>query len=192
MNWKVFILVGIMCYFTLSVVFRGSAKHAVAGQLCRMGIKLDEQKIILEALHDTGHTLCDPFRGTPVITVWYRAVEGLWSKEEREVLGQLELLGSAHCAQKLGEITPGKFRLIPYRAVGIDCAMLLVFVADEVWIDQHNYGKMTIALSPTPLSDGGGYTALWGGERIGKTENVGADQNLSISDAIACGIDFPG
>ena len=181
-----------MCYFTLSVIFRGSAKHAVAGQLCRIGIKLGGQKITVDALCDTGHTLCDPCNGNPVITVWYRAVENLWSKDELEVLACLELHGSTQCALRLGELTPGRFRLIPYRAVGVDCAMLLAFAADEVWIDHQNYGTMTIALSPTPVSDGGGYTALWGGERIGKTENVGADQEGFISDTTACGADFTG
>ena len=192
LDWKVFILVGVICYFVLTVIFHGSAKHAVAGQLCRIGIKLGEQKIVLDALHDTGHTLCDPCNGNPVITIWHRSVENLWSKDEQEILGCLETQDSVQCAQRLGELSPGRFRLIPYRAVGVDCAMLLAFVADEVWIDHCNYGKMTIVLSPTPVSDGGGYTALWGGERMEKTENVGVDQEGFISDTTACGADFTG
>ena len=179
-----------------AVVARGMGTVCVSGceslQISGKSIKLGGQKITVDALCDTGHTLCDPCNGNPVITVWYRAVENLWSKDELEVLACLELQGSTQCALRLGELTPGRFRLIPYRAVGVDCAMLLAFAADEVWIDHQNYGTMTIALSPTPVSDGGGYTALWGGERIGKTENVGADQEGYISDTTACGADFTG
>ena len=189
LDWKVFILVSVICYFVLSVVFRGSAKHAVAGQLCRISITLGGKKITLDALYDTGHTLYDPCNGTSVVTVWYRAADPLWSKEERAILEHLETQESIRCAEKLGEVVPGRFRLIPYRAVGVSCAMLLAFQADEVWIDTKGYGKMTIALSPTPVSDGGGYTALWGGERNGKAEDVGTVKNLATSDIIAAGAD---
>lgn len=191
LNWKVFILVGAVCYFVLSVVFRGSAKHAVAGQLCRIGIALGGRKVMLDALHDTGNTLCDPCSGTPVVTVWYRALENLWSKEEGEVLRNLETQGSVECAEKLGRITPGRFRLIPYRAVGVSCAVLLAFAADEVWVDNRNHGRMMIALSPTPVSDGGGYAALWGGEGNGKTRNVAPDKKFASPDVAAGGIDPP-
>lgn len=189
LDWKVFILVSVACYFVLSVVFRGSAKHAVSGQLCRVSIRLGERKAILDALYDTGHTLYDPCNGTPVVTVWYKAVDALWSKEKRAILNQLETQGSIQCAEKLGETASGRFRLIPYRAVGVNCAMLLAFQADEVCIGNKSYGKMTIALSPTPVSDGGGYTALWGGERNGKAEDVGTVKNFTTSDLTAAGAD---
>ena len=189
LDWKVFTLVSVMCYFVLSVVFRGSAKHAVAGQLCRISITLGGKKITLDALYDTGHTLYDPCNGTSVVTVWYRAADPLWSKEERAIIGHLETQESIQCAEKLGQIAPGRFRLIPYRAVGVNCAILLAFQADEVWIGNKGHGKMTVALSPTPVSDGGGYTALWGGERNGKAEDVETVKNLATSDLTAVGAD---
>ena len=164
-NWKVFFLVGISCYFLLSMLFRRCAKHIVAGELCRVYVTLRDQKVKLSALYDTGNTLIDPYNGLPILTVWYRAVDALWSKEERTILDQLEVQGSVGCAEKLGEISSARFHLVPYRAVGIACAMLLTFQASDVYVDHKQYKRLTVALSPTPVSDGGGYTALWGGER---------------------------
>ena len=57
------------------------------------------------------------------------------------------------------------FRLLPYRAVGVSSGMLLCFTADNVRIGDTDYGPITVALSPTPVSDGGGYTALWGASK---------------------------
>ena len=31
-------------------------------------------------------------------------------------------------------------------------------------MDKRQLGPVTVALSPTPVSDGGGYAALWGGD----------------------------
>ena len=189
MNWKVFFLVGGSCYFLISVVFRGSAKHAVAGQLCRIGITLGNRQIMLDALCDTGNTLCDPYNGTPIVTVWHKAIEALWSKEEREIIDQLESRGSVWCAERLGETASCRFRLVPYRAVGVACAMLLTFQADEVCVDNVKHRRLTVALSPTPVSDGGGYTALWGGERKCKTEDVISSESFAASTVTAVGID---
>ena len=185
LDWKVFILASGMCYFFLSVVFRGSAKHAVSGQICRIRITIGDQTTLLDALYDTGNTLRDPCSGTPVVTVWYKALEALWGKEEQVIVDCLEIQGSVWCAEKLGEVAPGRFYLIPYRAVGVASAMLLAFRADEVCVDSKSYGSLTIALSPTSVSDGGGYTALWGGERTGIPANDPSVESIASSDLTA-------
>ena len=188
LDWKVFFIVTGLCYFLLSVVFRGSAKHAVAGEVYRIAITRGEQTALVDALYDTGHTLCDPYSGTSIVTVWYPALDALWSDEERAILDQLGTQGSVWCAELLGEIASGHFRFVPYRAVGVACAMLLTFPADEVCIDRMSHGKLTVALSPTPVSDGGGYTALWGGERNGTREDGTADKTLATSTTTAVGV----
>ena len=190
LNWKVFLLVGVICYIVLSIVFRGGAKHMVRGQICRVSISIGDKKTVLYALHDTGHTLCDPYDGTSVLTVWYQALDLFWTQEEKAVFDKLAIRGSVWCAEELGKISPGKFQLLPYRAVGIDCAMLLSVQADAVCIDGERYEKMTLALSPTSVSDGEGYTALWGGK--GK-ESLGDDvsnEDIIAPDFVATGIDL--
>ena len=39
LNWKVFFLVSVSCYILLSLVFRGGARHALAGELRRCELR---------------------------------------------------------------------------------------------------------------------------------------------------------
>ena len=54
------------------------------------------------------------------------------------------------------------WRLLPYRAVGVK-GVLLAFQAKQVTLARRVIPRMTVALSPTPVSDGGGYSGLLGG-----------------------------
>lgn len=56
----------------------------------------------------------------------------------------------------------GRWRLLPYRAVGVSHALLLAVRVDGARIGGEDYGPLLVALSPTPVSDGGGYSALIG------------------------------
>lgn len=160
LNWRVFFLAGGACFLILSVVFRGGARHAAAGQLCRCTLTRQGREAGLTALLDTGNTLTDGLSGAPVLTVHWEALEALWTPEEKEVLSRLESAGAARCLERLG---PG-FRLLPYQAVGVRGGLLLCFRADRAVMDGRQLGPVTVALSPTPVSDGGGYAALWGGD----------------------------
>ena len=55
-------------------------------------------------------------------------------------------------------------RLLPYQAVGVPCGLLLAVRVDEAAWGGQRRPRCLCALSPTPLSDGGGYHALVGGE----------------------------
>ena len=56
------------------------------------------------------------------------------------------------------------FRLLPYRAVGVECGMLLALRARQVRLNGRPQGGLLVALSPTPVDDGGTYQALIGGD----------------------------
>lgn len=159
LNWKVFSLAGGLCFVILSVVFRGGARHGAAGQLFPCEIVRQGRSASLTALLDTGSTLSDGLTGTPALTVHWAALDPLWTAEERAVLSRLEADGAVKCLERLG----GGFRLLPYQAVGVRCGMLLCFQPDRAAIDGRLLNPIVIALSPTPVSDGGGYAALWGG-----------------------------
>ena len=163
MNWKVFFLAGGICYFLLSVVFRGNASHAVSGQIYAGKLCRKEREASLNILIDTGHTLSDPLTGKPVITVWLDATKTIWSKEEWEVLSKLNTKGEMACCELLAKISPGEFRLIPYRAVGVSEGFLMCFSPDEIIINNQSLEKYAVALSFTPLSAGEGCNALWKG-----------------------------
>lgn len=160
LNWSVFFLAGGLCFLALTVVFRGGARHALAGQLCQGAVELRGKRTPVTVLLDTGHTLSDS--GQPVLTVYYAALDPLWTPREREVLSRLEADGAARCLEQLGD---ARFRLLPYQAVGVSGGLLLCFRAERVELDGRQLGALTVALSPTEVSDGGGYHALWGGER---------------------------
>ncbi len=160
LDWRIFFLAGGGCFLLLTVVFRGGARHTAAGQLRRCRICRRGREAELTALLDTGCTLTDGLSGAPVLTVHWAALEPLWTPEERSVLSRLEREGAARCLERLG----GGFRLLPYRAVGVRSGLLLCFKADGAELEGRSLGPVTVALSPTPVSDGGGYAALWGGD----------------------------
>ena len=55
-----------------------------------------------------------------------------------------------------------RWRLLPYRAVGQSCGLLLALRVDRGTVDGKVRERPLVALSPGPLSDGGGYRALVG------------------------------
>lgn len=165
LDWKAFLLVGAICWFLLSVTFRSTSQHIVSGQISSCSIQYSGRIVQVNALLDTGHTLFDPFSGAPVLTIWGDAIRELWSEKEWNILSQIEGTGSLACLEELSEIVPGKFFPLPYQSVGIRRGVLLCFRPDEVVIDGVRSDSVVVALSPTPVSDGNGYVALWGGER---------------------------
>lgn len=52
--------------------------------------------------------------------------------------------------------------MLPYRAVGVEYGMLLAVRTDRVELGSRKLEGLLVALSPTPVSDGGGYQALIG------------------------------
>lgn len=159
LNWKVFLLAGGTCFVILSVVFRGGARHGAGGQLCRCTLTRQGRTASVTVLLDTGNTLTDAFSGAPVLTVHWEALDALWSPEEKLILSRLETAGAARTLEKLRT----GFRLLPYQAVGVRSGLLLCFRAERASMDGQDLGSVTVALSPTPVSDGGGYVGLWGG-----------------------------
>lgn len=142
------------CYFVLSLFFRRVGEHG--GERARLDVALDGGSVTLTALRDTGHTLTDPADNRPVVVADGRALVGLlpgWA-DPADPIGSVERCHAAGSRQA---------RLIPYRAVGVECGMLLAVRSRGVAVDGKPLGKVLVALSPTALDDGGGYQALIGG-----------------------------
>lgn len=163
LDWKVFFLVSVSCYILLSLGFRGGARHALAGELRTCRLRRGDRRAELTALLDTGHTLTDPATGRPVLVADPEALGPLWTAAETAVLGELANRGPAWCLERLGEVSPGTFRLLPYQAVGVSGGLLLCCRCDGGTVGGEDVGPVTVALSPTTLAGGGGYSALWGG-----------------------------
>ena len=139
-----------------------AAAAAAGGEVKPVEFELKGRRIRVTALTDTGNTLSDPVTGDPVPVAEGRALYSLFPSEvcpnrvdlEDPVQGMARLNRGAWS---------GRFYLLPYRAVGVERGFLLAVKMDRVVIDrQEKQGKL-VALSPTPVSDGGGYCVLTGG-----------------------------
>lgn len=151
---RLLLLLFVACYFVLSLFFRRVGQHG--GELVRLEITLGRGVVTLTALWDTGHTLTDPADNRPVVVVYWQAMSEVlpdWA-DPSDPIRSVERCHAAGSHQA---------RLIPYRAVGIECGMLLALRASQVTVDGKSRGQLLVALSPTPLDDGGGYQALMGG-----------------------------
>jgi len=158
MDMKTVLLSAAVCYAVLSVLFRRAGRH-VGRELVSAVVSIGGESVLLTALMDTGNTLTDPATGRPVLVA-----EG---ESLRPLLPEKLLGGLEEPARTMERFSGGAFsrrlRLLPYRAVGVERGFLLAVRCDRVTVGKEEYGGLLVALSPTPVSDGGGYQALFGG-----------------------------
>lgn len=155
---RLLLLLFVACYFMLSLFFRRTGRHGgkEGGAYARLELVMEEKTICLTALRDTGHTLTDPVDNRPVVVADWGALSGAlpnWA-DPSDPIRSVERCHAAGSRQA---------RLIPYRAVGVECGMLLAVRAKRVSVDGRLLGPLLVALSPTAVDDGGGYQALIGG-----------------------------
>ena len=122
----------------------------------KLDMKLFGKEIHLTALRDTGNTLTDPATNRPVVVADYSAIK-LCLPQQADPSHPVESIRQLHTAGVKG------CRLLPFRAVGTEMGLLLAVRADSVSADGRPLGPLLVALSPGPVSDGGGYQGLIGG-----------------------------
>lgn len=149
------------CYAFLTLIFHRGFRHS-GGELASAELRLNERSCRLTALVDTGNTLTDPHTGRPVMVCEGEKAAGLFPEGEGLTAGELlDPVGALERRQSNGSRN-NRWRLLPYRAVGVDHGLLLAVRTDGVRVGKEDYGPILVALSPTPVSDGGGYSALIG------------------------------
>ena len=149
------------CYALITLVLGRTARHASGRELVPALLTLGGRRVALTALVDTGNTLTDPATGRPVMVAEGEKVAGLFPAGQAPA--PEELRRPVEALERLGrQGWRGRCRLLPYRAVGVECGMLLALRLDGAEVGGEDYGRLLLALSPTPLSDGGGYSALIG------------------------------
>lgn len=147
----------ILSYTALCTVFERAARHGgKRGDLNTARLVLEGRSVSLTVLTDTGNTLTDPVDNRPVMVAEARAFAGLLPDgiDPGDPVGTMERLET--------EKMKRRFRLIPYRAVGVENGLLLAVRTDRAVIGKQSWPGLLVALSPTPVSDGGGYQALIG------------------------------
>lgn len=161
MDLRLILLAAALCYVVITFVFQRTARHTgPAGELAPVVLTLGERRVALTALVDTGNTLADPVTNRTVMVAEGEKAAGLFPAGEaptgaelRDPVAAMERLSGRGCR---------RLRLLPYRAVGVDCGLLLALRVDGARVGSEDYGDILVALSPTPVSDGGGYNALIG------------------------------
>ncbi|MBO5917483.1 MAG: sigma-E processing peptidase SpoIIGA, partial [Oscillospiraceae bacterium] len=119
------------------------------------------RKVWLNALRDTGNTLTDPLTGRAVMVAQADRLHELFPPGACPEATQL-MDPARSMAQLEQGVLRGRLRLLPYRAVGVSCGMLLAVRVDSAVLEGEEKGSVLVALSPTPVSDGGPYCALVG------------------------------
>lgn len=150
LDLRTVLVLAVAAYGVLSLFGRRLARHGPR-ELRPVEVRVGQQRARLTALVDSGNTLTDPMTGKGVIVAEGRRMTALLPPEA-------DLDRPCQCFPSLQE--PRRFRLLPYRAVGVDQGLLLAVRADSVSVAGKDLGPRLVALSPTPVSDGGGYDAL--------------------------------
>ena len=156
---KVVLVSATVCYGVLTLLFQKWGRHSVRGEIRRVSVGIFDKSISLSALIDTGNTLVDPVSGQPV---W--VMEGRCLGQLLPELDDRTLQNPAEAMERLNQRWPGRFRLLPYRAVGVEHGLLLAVRTDWIELGENRQKNGLIALSPNPVSDGGGYQVLAGAD----------------------------
>ncbi|NLC62783.1 MAG: sigma-E processing peptidase SpoIIGA [Thermoanaerobacterales bacterium] len=133
--------------------------------LVPVSIFLDQKKICINALIDTGNDLHDPLSDYPVIIVEFDAVKDMFTSEIQNFL-------KSSCEDNLKQIDKTisgselehRFRLIPYESIGKSKGLMVGFRPDLVTIFFNNKlvqaKKTVIGIYQRTLSSDGKYHAL--------------------------------
>ena len=114
----------------------------------------------VRALRDTGNTLRDPITNEQILVADLHALRALLP--QADVTAQ-QLAAPADILPQLAARFPqARFRLVPYRSVGMASGLLLAARCTVTGAGRR-VSRLT-AFSPTPVSTGGSFDALTGGE----------------------------
>lgn len=159
MDLKIVLLSAAGCYLLLTFLFENFATHtSLSGELVSLSLTLDSKELSFTALVDTGNTLKDPISGLPIVVIEGLCLTPFFPK----TLDTYALFHPTECLAHYSQHPfSKKLRLIPYQAVGVQ-GLLLVLKVDSIHINNALAQGKLVALSPTPVSDGGYHKALVG------------------------------
>ena len=157
----------------LRLLFGQAVRHG-GNEIMPITIVLGGKTCTVQALHDTGNTLRDPVSGEPVLVLERRALDSLWTETVRGILA-LPLPPEEKMARLYSAGSGCSFTLLPFTAVGTASGLLLAVYSDYIELCGRRRRRALLALSEGPVSDGGGYQALWGAEERGRVREASGD-----------------
>jgi stage II sporulation protein GA (sporulation sigma-E factor processing peptidase) len=153
-SMRVLVLSFAMCYFALTLVFRRLGRRRTR-ETAEVKIVQSGKEAIITALRDTGNELFDPVSGLPVMVADISAVLKLFPENSGDILK----LGAPEFLELLGEYGL-KFRLVPFRTVGTETALLPVFRPDAIFVNGRQKKDLLLGLTSRSLSSDGEYSAI--------------------------------
>lgn len=147
-----------VCYGVSALVLKGCGMHT-GGDIVSMLLFTEHGSVSVRALRDTGNTLRDPIGGQSVMIVDGKTLLQLFPQAD---LSKLSLQDPSRAMVQLARLYPQcRFRLLPYRAVGVQSGLLLAVRC------RGKIGKkvqpILAAFSPGELGCDETFDALWGG-----------------------------
>ena len=157
---RILVLAFAACYCLMALVLRRAGKRA-AGGYAGVEVRQGQRRVRFNALYDTGSSLSDPVTGERVMVAEGEELLGLFSGPGRRIIEDRRKLEPDELFLKLSAAEHKiKFRLIPYSALGTS-GLLVAMKPDYIGIDGVRQEDLLIAISPTDLSDGGPYSAVF-------------------------------
>ena len=165
-NFSIKLLLAVSCtaYIIIKLTSNWISRSIIKKQtFYSIHIVLDNTKITLNALVDTGNSLQDPISKFPVIVAEFAEIKTFlpdslkvvfYEKQDDDLLNVVSNLQDSHIA--------GRIRLIPFTSIGKQNGMLLGFKPDRVIIAEKELElqDVIIAIHNFQLSKDGIYHAL--------------------------------
>lgn len=161
-SFEVLLLSFAVSYMVFSLIFRRVGRSKT--KISEIDVHIGVRNVKFKALQDTGNSLTDPLTGKAVIVADMNTVNSLFSEKTGKILNCATSRNAVEIFERLNREEAGecKFHLVPYKAVGTECGMLIGFSPDRIFIDGKEEKFAIIAVSPNSISDGGAYSALMG------------------------------
>ena len=149
-----------LAYLLCYTVFACTARHG-GGEIVPLRLTYGAASVPIRALRDTGCTLCDPVTGERALVAEAGALQALLPGA---AIRPAELRDPAALLLRLHTQDPQlPLRLLSYRSVGTQAGLLLALRCETIAANGRRRSCLA-AFSPTPVSDGGNYDALTGGD----------------------------
>ena len=153
------VLISVSLAISSKSLFNGLMRSGAKGGYSDIVIRKSGRSLRLRALRDTGATITDPVTGMGVMIVSPYAAAELFEKKVADIIKRGDIVDYSSTLCELSSAGQ-RFRLIPYRAVGVEQGMLLAFKPDEIRVDGEVRDDLMVAISPNDISDNAAYSAL--------------------------------
>ncbi len=146
-------------YLIFSIVFKELGRHRVSGGIAAIVIEHQGHRAKLSALIDSGNSLSDPITGMPITICALESLQRIFDNKTLNILRYVH--DPAQAMAEISRLRNGTyFRLVPYRALGVNDGILLVFRPDRITRDGITIKNGLVAIARQDMASGDGYSAL--------------------------------